>query len=92
MNFYEDGKTVLSTLDSYYNQSINNEKKVIRQLTISELHGKLGLATHLKNGDLSGERLDFFLKDYLDIPQDRTTRGILPTRWVYHILPVHWGH
>ena len=59
MSFYDDGEKVLSNLDSYYNQSVNKEKKVIRQLTISELHGKLDLATHLKNGDLSGEKLDF---------------------------------
>ncbi|WP_299978359.1 aminotransferase class V-fold PLP-dependent enzyme [Desulfobacula sp.] len=66
MSFYEDGKSVLSHLDEYYNQSINIEKPVIRQLTISELHEKLSLATHLENGDLSGGRLDSFLKDYLD--------------------------
>ena len=66
MSFYEDGKSVLNHLDGYYKQSINMERPVIRQMTISELHEKFGLAASLKNGDLSGERLDSFLKDYLD--------------------------
>ncbi|MCK5162681.1 MAG: aminotransferase class V-fold PLP-dependent enzyme [Desulfobacula sp.] len=66
MSFYKDGKKVLSNLDSYYKQSINKEKKVIKQLTISELNEKLSLAAHLKNGDLSDERLDSFIKKYLD--------------------------
>ena len=41
MNFYEDGKKVLSNPDSYYNQSINKEKKVVRQLTISKIGHQL---------------------------------------------------
>jgi len=66
MSFFEDGKKVLSNLDSYYNESIRKEKKVIRQRTISELHDKFDLSTHLTKGDLSDERLDSFLKAYLD--------------------------
>ncbi|NOX32466.1 MAG: aminotransferase class V-fold PLP-dependent enzyme [Deltaproteobacteria bacterium] len=66
MSFIEDGKSVLKNLDEYYNQSINKEKPVLRQLTISWLHKKLDLAAHLENGDLSGKKLDYFIKDYLD--------------------------
>ena len=85
MSFYKDGKRVLSNLDSYYNQSINKEKKVIRQLTISKLHTKLGLAAHLENGDLSGERLDSFIKEYLD----NTTRLHHPGYFAHQVGVPH---
>jgi hypothetical protein len=31
MSFYDDGKQVLSNLESYYRESIQKEKKVVRQ-------------------------------------------------------------
>ncbi|MCD4719072.1 MAG: hypothetical protein K8S13_04330, partial [Desulfobacula sp.] len=85
MSFYKDGKKVLSELDSYYNQSINKEKPVIKQLTISELHEKLGLATHLKKGDLSDERIDSFIKEYLD----NTTRLHHPGYFAHQVGVPH---
>lgn len=85
MSFYKDGKKVLSNLDRYYNQSINKEKKVIRQRTISELHEKLELAAHLKNGDLSDERLDAFIKEYLD----NTTRLHHPGYFAHQVGVPH---
>ena len=66
MGFYEDGKTVLSHLDRYHRQSVRNEKKVIRQRSIRDIHERLDLRAHLKNGDLYGERLAGFLEAYLD--------------------------
>ena len=85
MDFFEDGKNVLSRLDEYYNQSIHKEKPAIRQLTISQLHEKLGLAGHLKNGDLSGKRLDSFLKEYLD----NTTRLHHPGYFAHQVGVPH---
>lgn len=85
MSFYKDGKKVLSNLDRYYNQSINKEKKVIRQRTISELHERLELAAHLKNGDLSDERLDAFIKEYLD----NTTRLHHPGYFAHQVGVPH---
>ena len=85
MSFFEDGKNVLSNLDEYYNQSIHKEKKVIRQLTISELHEKLGLAAHLENGDLSDEKLDSFIKEYLD----NTTRLHHPGYFAHQVGVPH---
>ena len=66
MNFYDDGKQVLTGLESYYRESIQKEKKVIRQQSIEALHKELDLADHLKNGDLTGESLGKFLGTYLD--------------------------
>ncbi len=66
MSFYDDGKQVLSGLESYYRESIPKEKKVVRQQSIRTLHKELDLTAHLKNGDLTGESLDTFLKTYLD--------------------------
>ena len=66
MSFYDNGRQVLNNLETYYNESIGKEKKVIRQQSIKTLHKELDLASHIKNGDLTGESLDEFLKTYLD--------------------------
>jgi L-2,4-diaminobutyrate decarboxylase len=66
MSFYEDGKTVLVHLNRYYRQSIEKEKKVIRQRSIADIHERLALRAHLENGDLYGGELDAFLNVYLD--------------------------
>ncbi len=66
MSFYDDGRQVLTGLESYYNESVQKEKKVIRQQGIRALHQELELAARLKAGDLTGENLDAFLKTYLD--------------------------
>lgn len=66
MGFYEDGKRVIGLLKEYYDQSIHKKKPVIRQLHIRELHERLNLAAHLRQGDLSGEQLESFLNEYLD--------------------------
>lgn len=85
MSFFEDGKTVLHHLDDYYHQSIEKKKPVIRQLSIDELHEKLDLAFHLKHGDLSGDRLDAFLRDYLD----NTTRLHHPGYFAHQVGVSH---
>ncbi len=85
MSFYKNGEKVLSNLDNYYNQSVNKEKKVIKQRSISEIHERLGLANHLKNGDLSDERLDSFIKEYLD----NTTRLHHPGYFAHQVGVPH---
>jgi len=66
MTFVNDANSVISKLHVYLQQSRRGEKPVIRQRSIRELHEKLRLAEHLRNGDLSGETLDDFLETYLD--------------------------
>ena len=66
MTFLKDGKNLLSTLEHYYTQSIEQKVPVIRQRAINDIHEKLDLARHLKNGDLTGEVLDTFVKNYLE--------------------------
>lgn len=85
MSFYENGKNTLKHLDEYYNQSIHKDKPVINQLSISEIHKKLDLAFLLKTGDLSGERLESFLKNYLD----NTTRLYHPGYLAHQVGSPH---
>jgi L-2,4-diaminobutyrate decarboxylase len=85
MGFYENGKTVLGHLNTYYNQSIHREKPVILQRGIRELHEKLDLAAHLEKGDLSDKVLDDFLKDYLD----NTTRLHHPGYFAHQVGNPH---
>ncbi len=66
MTFFKDGKNLISALDQYHTQSINRTIPVLQQRTISALSEKLSLASHIKNGDLSGDMLDTFVKTYLD--------------------------
>lgn len=66
MSLFDNGRQVLNHLESYYNESIGKEKKVIRQESIKTLHETMDLAYHIQSGDLTGERLDEFLKIYLD--------------------------
>ncbi len=66
MSLFDNGRQVLNHLETYYKESIGKEKKVIRQQSIKTLHQELNLAVHLQNGDLKGQRLDEFLKIYLD--------------------------
>lgn len=66
MSLFDNGRQVLNHLESYYNESIGKEKKVIRQESIKTLHEEMDLASHIQSGDLTGERLDEFLKIYLD--------------------------
>lgn len=66
MNLFENGKTVLSSLNAYYNESVRMEKKVIRQQGIKTLHESLNLASHIEKGDLTGDGLEKFLNTYLD--------------------------
>lgn len=66
MSFYDDGRQVLTGLEAYYNESVQKEKKVIRQQGIRALHQELDLAARLKAGDLTGENLEAFLKTYLN--------------------------
>ncbi|MCF6248914.1 MAG: aminotransferase class V-fold PLP-dependent enzyme [Desulfobacula sp.] len=66
MTFLKDGKNLISILEQYHKQSIEKMVPVLRQRTISDLHEKFGLANHIKNGDLSGDMLDGFIKTYLE--------------------------
>ncbi len=66
MGFYEDGLIALSQLQTFLNQSINQQKPVIRQQTIKNLHEQLKLRDYVKEGGLSSHNLEQFLETYLD--------------------------
>ncbi|MCP3874010.1 MAG: aminotransferase class V-fold PLP-dependent enzyme [Desulfobacteraceae bacterium] len=85
MSFIKDGKNIISHLDTYYNESVQKEKKVIKQLTIDALHEKLNLSLHLENGDLTAEKLDAFVKTYLD----NTTRLHHPGYFAHQVGVPH---
>ncbi len=65
MDFFEDGKQVLSQLTHYLDESVNKGKPVIRQKSIAQIHQSLDLETHLQQGGLKGEGLGRFLESYL---------------------------
>ena len=66
MSFDEDAKIVISKLEHYASQSRSRKKPALKQRPIKEIHEKLGLMAHYRDGDLSGAALDAFLDGYLD--------------------------
>lgn len=66
MNFIDDGNHLISALDQYRKKSEARDLPAITQKSITELRRKLNLASHIENGDLSGDVLKEFIGTYLE--------------------------
>lgn len=65
MSFLSDIEIVSSALDAYYQQSISRQAPVIDQTPIAKLTTELDLKELVKEGGLSGKKLENFISKYL---------------------------
>jgi L-2,4-diaminobutyrate decarboxylase len=65
MSFEADAQLIIEALSDFYQRSLSGEGPVIRQPPMGALIDELGLATFVKEGGLSGEKLARFLDGYL---------------------------
>lgn len=63
--FLDDARRVSESLAKYIDQSARRQSPVIHQRKLGQLISELGLARHLRQGDLQGETLQQFVDDYL---------------------------
>lgn len=87
MSFLADAEIIISALHEYYQESVSGEQPVIDQIPIGKLITDLGLASHIRNGGLSGERLSQFITAYLS----STTRLHHPAYLAHQVAVPHYA-
>ena len=87
MSFLADAEIIISALHEYYQESISGEKPVIDQAPIEKLIADLELASHIRDGGLSGERLSQFITAYLS----STTRLHHPAYLAHQVAVPHYA-
>lgn len=65
MSFLTDADQIINALHEYYQESLSRETPVLNQIPISKIIADLDLASSVRDGGLSGERLARFLTTYL---------------------------
>ncbi|MFN2243097.1 MAG: pyridoxal phosphate-dependent decarboxylase family protein [Anaerolineae bacterium] len=65
MSFQADANLILEALNDFYERSVAGEGPVIRQPPMSELIASLQLAELVREGGLTGEKLTWFMDEYL---------------------------
>lgn len=65
MNFLDDARIVSDHLDTYLTDCVEKKNPAIRQQDIRSIQQELNLESHILQGDLTGEKLDTFVKGYL---------------------------
>ena len=65
MDFITDGEIVTRALDHFYQKSLSGARPVIHQPPLDGLVADLELASFVKNGELTGEKLAQFIAKYL---------------------------
>lgn len=87
MSFVTDAEMVVTALHTYYQESLSGEKPVIDQIPIGKLIDDLGLASHIRDGTLSGECLSQFITAYLA----STTRLHHPAYLAHQVAVPHYA-
>ena len=65
MDFITDGEIIARALDNFYQKSLSGEGRVIHQPPLNQLIAEMELASLVKNGELTGEKLAQFMAKYL---------------------------
>jgi L-2,4-diaminobutyrate decarboxylase len=65
MAFLTDARITAEALEDYYQQSVSGDRPVINQPPMHEWIADMQLASHVRAGGLSGEKLSQFLAKYL---------------------------
>ena len=64
-SFRCDAHAVVDALDAYYRESVSGRPPVIHQERLAHVIAQLDLAALVREGGLTGPRLDAFVRDYL---------------------------
>ncbi len=86
MSFISDAETVVNALNKYCKESKSSKKPVINLQPLEEIIEELDLASYVKTGGLSKERLSEFLNKYLAT----TTRLHHPSYLAHQVATPHY--
>lgn len=67
MSFLSDAEIVISELENFYQDSLQTKKPTLNQVKLAEIIDRLDLANFVFHGGLHGEKLNDFVKQYLDV-------------------------
>ena len=87
MPFLTDTETVMTALETYYQQSIAGQKPVIVQPPLRQVVSDLELEDLVKSGGLTGPRLEEFIARYLSF----TTRLHHPGYLAHQVAATHYA-
>jgi len=87
MPFLSDTETVIKTLKEYYDESVSEKKPVIVQPSLEDIIDDLDLASFVKEGGLTQDRLLEFMEKYLS----SATRLHHPTCMAHQVAAPHYA-
>lgn len=87
MSFVPDVETVIKALKEYYDESVFEKRPVIVQPSLEDIIDDLDLASYVKEGGLTQDRLSKFIKRYLS----SATRLHHPTYMAHQVAAPHYA-
>lgn len=87
MSFLSDTETVIKALKEYYDESVSEKKPVIVQPSLEDIIDDLDLASFVKEGGLTQDRLLEFVEKYLS----SATRLHHPTYMAHQVAAPHYA-
>ena len=87
MSFLADTETVIKALKEYYDESVSEKKPVIVQPSLEDIIDDLDLASYVKEGGLTQDRLLEFMEKYLS----SATRLHHPTYMAHQVAAPHYA-
>ena len=87
MSFSSDTQIVTEALKEYYDESVSEKKPVIVQPSLKDIIDDLDLASYVKEGGLTQDRLSEFMETYLS----SATRLHHPTYMAHQVAAPHYA-
>ena len=87
MSFSSDTQIVTEALKEYYDESVSEKKPVIIQPSLKDIIDDLDLASYVKEGGLTQDRLSEFMETYLS----SATRLHHPTYMAHQVAAPHYA-
>jgi L-2,4-diaminobutyrate decarboxylase len=87
MSFSSDTQIVTKALKEYYDESVSEKKPVIVQPSLKDIIDDLDLASYVKEGGLTQDRLSEFMETYLS----SATRLHHPTYMAHQVAAPHYA-
>jgi L-2,4-diaminobutyrate decarboxylase len=87
MSFLSDAETVIKALNKYYEASVSEKKPVIIQPSLKDIIDDLDLASYVKEGGLTQDRLIQFMEKYLS----SATRLHHPAYMAHQVAAPHYA-
>ena len=86
MNFESDASTIITVLNNFKEESVSQTKPVINQAPLNQVINELGLANFVKEGNLTSNNIERFVKKYLSF----TTRLHHPSYLAHQATVPHY--